>query len=105
MRHGAQLLYACRNATVRPNPGYSPQGVRRVLFVIDSRSIGADLSFAPPADEMAVMEGKTRRTWCSARRSRPRGCAGRRIKEYQQELRRPYHCVLLTPPNAGSRTS
>ena len=55
IRHGAKLLYAYCNATVPRIPLILRKAYGGAYIVMDSRSIGADLSFAWPTNEIAVM--------------------------------------------------
>ena len=55
IRHGAKLLYAYCAATV-PRVQVIPRKTYGGAYIVmDSRSIGADLSFAWPSNEIAVM--------------------------------------------------
>ena len=67
-------------------------------IVMDSRSIGADLSFAWPTNEIAVMgaEGRGQRHLPQGdrRRRRPRGArAPSWIEEYRDQLMHPYYAA------------
>ena len=55
IRHGAKLLYAYCNATVPRIQVIVRKAYGGAYIVMDSRSIGADLSYAWPANEIAVM--------------------------------------------------
>lgn len=55
IRHGAKLLYAYCNATVPRVQVILRKAYGGAYIVMDSRSIGADLSFAWPTNEIAVM--------------------------------------------------
>ena len=55
IRHGAKLLYAYCNATVPRIQFIVRKAYGGAYIVMDSRSIGADLSFAWPTNEIAVM--------------------------------------------------
>jgi methylmalonyl-CoA decarboxylase subunit alpha len=55
IRHGAKLLYAYCDATVPRVQVILRKAYGGAYIVMDSRSIGADLSFAWPANEIAVM--------------------------------------------------
>ena len=55
IRHGAKLLYAYCNATVPRIQVILRKAFGGAYIVMDSRSIGADLSFAWPTNEIAVM--------------------------------------------------
>ncbi len=55
IRHGAKLLYAYCNATVPRISVVVRKAYGGAYIVMDSRSIGADLSFAWPGNEIAVM--------------------------------------------------
>src|SRR4029078_8879418 len=53
--HGAKLLYAYCNATVPRVQLIMRKAYGGAYIVMDSRSIGADLSFPWPTNEIAVM--------------------------------------------------
>ena len=55
IRHGAKLLYAYCNATVPRISLVVRKAYGGAYIVMDSRSVGADLSFAWPTNEVAVM--------------------------------------------------
>ena len=55
IRHGAKLLYAYCDATVPRIQLILRKAYGGAYIVMDSRSIGADLSFAWPTNEIAVM--------------------------------------------------
>jgi acetyl-CoA carboxylase carboxyltransferase component len=55
IRHGAKLLYAYCNATVPRVQLILRKAFGGAYIVMDSRSIGADLSYAWPANQIAVM--------------------------------------------------
>ncbi|MFD0904623.1 acyl-CoA carboxylase subunit beta [Actinomadura sediminis] len=97
IRHGAKLLYAYCNATVPRVQLILRKAYGGAYIVMDSRSIGADLSFAWPANEIAVMgaEGAAevvfRREIAAA--DDPDEVRARRVKEYRQELMHPYYAA------------
>jgi acetyl-CoA carboxylase carboxyltransferase component len=55
IRHGAKLLYAYGNATVPRVQLILRKAFGGAYIVMDSKSIGADLSFAWPGNQIAVM--------------------------------------------------
>ncbi|MCJ0871738.1 acyl-CoA carboxylase subunit beta [Streptomyces sp. AP-93] len=97
IRHGAKLLYAYCNATVPRVQLILRKAYGGAYIVMDSRSIGADLSFAWPANEIAVMgaEGAAgvifRREIAAS--DRPESVRAQRIEEYRQELMHPYYAA------------
>jgi len=97
IRHGAKLLYAYCNATVPRVQVILRKAYGGAYIVMDSRSIGADLSFAWPTNEIAVMgaEGAAdvvfRREIASA--PDPDLARAQRIKEYSHELMHPYYAA------------
>ncbi|WP_243719070.1 acyl-CoA carboxylase subunit beta [Actinomadura sp. KC06] len=97
IRHGAKLLYAYCNATVPRVQVILRKAYGGAYIVMDSRSIGADLSFAWPTNEIAVMgaEGAAnvvfRREIAAA--PDPDEARAQRIKEYRQELMHPYYAA------------
>jgi acetyl-CoA carboxylase carboxyltransferase component len=97
IRHGAKLLYAYCNATVPRVQVILRKAYGGAYIVMDSRSIGADLSFAWPTNEIAVMgaEGAAnvvfRREIAAA--PDPEVARTQRIKEYRHELMHPYYAA------------
>lgn len=95
IRHGAKLLYAYYNATVPRIQLIVRKAYGGAYIVMDSRSIGADLSFAWPTNEIAVMgaEGAAnvvfRREIAAA--EDPEAARAERIQEYQDELMHPFY--------------
>ncbi|TYK43960.1 acyl-CoA carboxylase subunit beta [Actinomadura decatromicini] len=97
IRHGAKLLYAYCDATVPRIQVILRKVYGGAYIVMDSRSVGADLSFAWPTNEIAVMgaEGAAnvvfRREIAAA--PDPDEARRQRIKEYRQELMHPYYAA------------
>ncbi|MFE2911668.1 acyl-CoA carboxylase subunit beta [Kitasatospora indigofera] len=97
IRHGAKLLYAYCNATVPRVQVILRKAYGGAYIVMDSRSIGADLSFAWPTNEIAVMgaEGAAnvifRREINAA--DDPAVVRAQKIKEYKDELMHPYYAA------------
>ncbi|HEV8557329.1 MAG TPA: acyl-CoA carboxylase subunit beta [Actinophytocola sp.] len=97
IRHGAKLLYAYCNATVPRISVVLRKAYGGAYIVMDSRSIGADLSFAWPSNEIAVMgaEGAAnvifRREIAAA--GDPEATRRRKIEEYRDELVHPYYAA------------
>ncbi|WP_212755266.1 acyl-CoA carboxylase subunit beta [Flexivirga aerilata] len=97
IRHGAKLLYAYCNATVPRVQVIVRKAYGGAYIVMDSRGIGADLSFAWPTNEVAVMgaEGAAnivfRREIAAA--DDPEATRRARIEEYRGELMGPYHAA------------
>jgi methylmalonyl-CoA decarboxylase subunit alpha len=97
IRHGAKLLHAYCAATVPRIQVILRKAYGGAYIVMDSRSIGADLSFAWPTNEIAVMgaEGAAnvvfRREIAAA--PDPDAARAQRIKQYQQELMHPYYAA------------
>jgi acetyl-CoA carboxylase carboxyltransferase component len=97
IRHGAKLLYAYCNATVPRVQLILRKAYGGAYIVMDSRSIGCDLSFAWPTNEIAVMgaEGAAnvvfRREIAAA--DDPEAMRIQRVKEYKQELMHPYYAA------------
>ena len=56
IRHGAKLLYAYCEATVPRVQIITRKGYGGAFVVMNSKSIGADLAFAWPSAEIAVMD-------------------------------------------------
>lgn len=97
VRHGAKLLYAYCNATVPRIQLILRKAYGGAYIVMDSRSIGADLSYAWPTNEIAVMgaEGAAevmyRRQIAEA--DDPEAVRSQVIKEYRAELMHPYYAA------------
>jgi acetyl-CoA carboxylase carboxyltransferase component len=97
IRHGAKLLYAYCSATVPRIQVILRKAYGGAYIVMDSRSIGADLSYAWPANEIAVMgaEGAANIVFRREIAAAPDPDAARvqRIKEYREELMHPYYAA------------
>jgi acetyl-CoA carboxylase carboxyltransferase component len=97
IRHGAKLLYAYCNATVPRVSLILRKAYGGAYIVMDSRSIGADLSFAWPDNEIAVMGAEAaagvifRRQIAAA--SDPEQMRVSLIKEYKAKLMHPYYAA------------
>ncbi|AWS44274.1 acyl-CoA carboxylase subunit beta [Streptosporangium sp. 'caverna'] len=97
IRHGAKLLYAYCNATVPRIQVILRKAYGGAYIVMDSRSVGADLSFAWPTNEIAVMgaEGATniifRREIAAA--EDPERMRRHRAAEYREQLMHPYYAA------------
>ncbi|MGW7022516.1 acyl-CoA carboxylase subunit beta [Streptomyces decoyicus] len=97
IRRGAKLLYAYCNATVPRISLVLRKAYGGAYIVMDSRSIGADLALAWPANEIAVMgaEGAAnvifRREIAAA--DDPEAMRRQKIKEYKAELVHPYYAA------------
>ncbi|RKT54532.1 acyl-CoA carboxylase subunit beta [Saccharothrix australiensis] len=97
IRHGAKLLYAYCNATVPRVQVILRKAYGGAYIVMDSRSIGCDLSFAWPTNEIAVMGAAGaanvvfRREIAAA--DDPEAARAQKIKQYEQELMHPYHAA------------
>ncbi|MYS19320.1 Acetyl-CoA carboxylase, carboxyltransferase component [Streptomyces sp. DvalAA-14] len=97
IRHGAKLLYAYCNATVPRVSLILRKAYGGAYIVMDSRSIGADLAFAWPGNEIAVMgaEGAAnvvfRREIAAA--ADPVAMRAQKIAEYRSELVHPYYAA------------
>ena len=97
IRHGAKLLYAYCNATVPRISLILRKAYGGAYIVMDSQSIGADLTYAWPTNEIAVMgaEGAAnvifRRQIAEA--EDPDAMRTRMVKEYKSELMHPYYAA------------
>lgn len=95
IRHGAKLLYAYCNATVPRVQVILRKAYGGAYIVMDSRSIGADLSFAWPTNEIAVMGAEAavgviyRKELAAA--SSPDQLRSQLIAEYAEEFMHPYY--------------
>ncbi|GAB3959150.1 hypothetical protein GCM10028832_16810 [Streptomyces sparsus] len=97
IRRGAKLLYAYCNATVPRISVVLRKAYGGAYIVMDSRSIGADLSLAWPTNEIAVMgaEGAANVIFRKqiAAADDPEALRAQRIKEYKAELMHPYYAA------------
>ncbi|MEV5796916.1 acyl-CoA carboxylase subunit beta [Streptomyces collinus] len=97
IRHGAKLLYAYCNATVPRISLILRKAYGGAYIVMDSQSIGADLTLAWPTNEIAVMgaEGAAnvifRRDIAAS--ATPEAVREQKIKEYRSELMHPYYAA------------
>jgi len=97
IRHGAKLLYAYCNATVPRVSLILRKAYGGAYIVMDSSSIGADVTLAWPSNEIAVMgaEGAAnvifRRDIALA--ENPEAVRAQKIKEYRTELMHPYYAA------------
>ncbi|WP_406445476.1 acyl-CoA carboxylase subunit beta [Streptomyces sp. NBC_01613] len=97
IRHGAKLLYAYCNATVPRISLILRKAYGGAYIVMDSQSIGADLTLAWPTNEIAVMgaEGAAnvifRRQIAAS--DDPEAVRAQKIKEYRSELMHPYYAA------------
>ncbi|MBZ4019419.1 acyl-CoA carboxylase subunit beta [Streptomyces purpurogeneiscleroticus] len=97
IRHGAKLLYAYCNATVPRVQVILRKAYGGAYIVMDSRSIGCDLSFAWPTNEIAVMgaEGAVdvihRRAVAAAKD--PEATRQALTEEYREALIHPYYAA------------
>jgi methylmalonyl-CoA decarboxylase subunit alpha len=95
IRHGAKLLYAYCDATVPRVQVIMRKAYGGAYIVMDSRSIGADLSFAWPTNEIAVMGAEAaadviyRKELAAA--DSPDQLRVQLIAEYKEELMHPYY--------------
>ncbi|HEX2706187.1 MAG TPA: acyl-CoA carboxylase subunit beta [Candidatus Lustribacter sp.] len=94
IRHGAKLLYAYCEATVPRISVVLRKAYGGAYIVMDSKSIGADLCFAWPASEVAVMgaEGAANIIFRKeiARAADPEGRRTELVQEYQDRLMHSY---------------
>ena len=97
IRHGAKLLYAYCNATVPRIQVILRKAYGGAYIVMDSRSIGTDLSFAWPSNEIAVMgaEGAANVIFRKeiAASATPELTRQSRIEEYREHLMHPYYAA------------
>ncbi|MFH8571823.1 acyl-CoA carboxylase subunit beta [Streptomyces sp. NPDC017993] len=97
IRHGAKLLYAYCNATVPRISVVLRKAYGGAYIVMDSQSIGADLTLAWPTNEIAVMgaEGAAnvifRREIAAS--DDPERTRSQLIDEYQDKLMHPYYAA------------
>jgi methylmalonyl-CoA decarboxylase subunit alpha len=97
IRHGAKLLYAYCNATVPRIQVILRKAYGGAYIVMDSRSIGADVSVAWPGNEIAVMGAQSAvsvvyRKQIAASEERE-DTRARLIGEYTEEMMHPYYAA------------
>jgi acetyl-CoA carboxylase carboxyltransferase component len=97
IRHGAKLLYAYCAATVPRIQLILRKAYGGAYIVMDSRSVGADLSYAWPTNEIAVMGAEGAAKVIFRRRiaesDDPAATYEQLVKEYRAELMHPYHAA------------
>ncbi|MGW2643526.1 acyl-CoA carboxylase subunit beta [Streptomyces sp. NPDC001393] len=97
IRHGAKLLYAYCNATVPRIQLILRKAYGGAYIVMDSRSVGADLSYAWPTNEIAVMGAEGAAGVVFRRRIQaaedPEAMRRRVVEEYKAELMHPYYAA------------
>ncbi|WP_129311985.1 acyl-CoA carboxylase subunit beta [Streptomyces sp. L2] len=97
IRHGAKLLYAYCNATVPRVQVILRKAYGGAYIVMDSRSIGCDVSFAWPTNEIAVMgaEGAANVVFRReiAASDDPDAERARLVEAYRSELMHPYYAA------------
>ena len=96
IRHGAKLLYAYCEATVPRIQIITRKAYGGAYVVMNSKSIGADLAYAWPSAELAVMGAVRARSRSSTaarspRRGRPGGPEGRAGRRVRRALAQPVH--------------
>jgi acetyl-CoA carboxylase carboxyltransferase component len=97
IRHGAKLLYAYCNATVPRVQLILRKAYGGAYIVMDSRSIGTDVSLAWPTNEIAVMGAEGAANVIFRREIKaaddPEAVRRLKIKEYRTELMHPYYAA------------
>ncbi|WP_369392524.1 acyl-CoA carboxylase subunit beta [Streptomyces sp. CG1] len=97
IRHGAKLLYAYCDATVPRISLILRKAYGGAYIVMDSRSIGADLTYAWPTNEIAVMGAEGAANVIFRRRiadaEDPEAVRAELVKEYKSELMHPYYAA------------
>ena len=98
IRHGAKLLYAYCEATVPRIQIITRKAYGGAYVVMNSKSIGADLAFAWPSAEIAVMgaAGRGRDPLPPRARSRPPTPTPERaelVEEYTERFANPYEAA------------
>ncbi|KOX24122.1 acyl-CoA carboxylase subunit beta [Nocardiopsis sp. NRRL B-16309] len=94
IRHGAKLLYAYCEATVPRVQVILRKAYGGAYIVMDSRSIGTDLSLAWPSNEIAVMGAEGAVNVVHRRELRaaddPRARRAELVEDYRRRLMHPY---------------
>nr|WP_232534025.1 carboxyl transferase domain-containing protein [Plantactinospora sp. KBS50] len=97
IRHGAKLLYAYCDATVPRISIVLRKAYGGAYIVMDSRSLGADLAFAWPGNEIAVMGAEGAANVIFRREIQaaddPDALRQQKVKEYRAQLMHPYYAA------------
>lgn len=97
IRRGAKLLYAYCDATVPRVSVILRKAYGGAYIVMDSKSVGADVSFAWPTNEVAVMGSQAAVEVIHARALRsavdPEAQRTELIADYETQLMSPYLCA------------
>ena len=97
IRHGAKLLYAYCEATVPRVQVILRKAYGGAYIVMDSRSIGADLSVAWPSNEIAVMGPQSAVSVIYRKQiagtADPAALRARLAEEYAEEMMHPYYAA------------
>ncbi|QKZ24462.1 acyl-CoA carboxylase subunit beta [Streptomyces chartreusis] len=97
VRHGAKLLYAYCNATVPRVSVVLRKAYGGAYIVMDSQSIGSDVTYAWPTNEIAVMGAEAAADVIFRRRiaeaDDPQVVRAALVKEYAAELIHPYYAA------------
>jgi methylmalonyl-CoA decarboxylase subunit alpha len=97
IRHGAKLLYAYCEATVPRIQVILRKAYGGAYIVMDSRSIGADLAYAWPTNEIAVMGAEGAANVIHRKRIAaapdPDQVRAALVDEYRQQLMHPYYAA------------
>jgi acetyl-CoA carboxylase carboxyltransferase component len=97
IRHGAKLLYAYCNASVPRIQVILRKAYGGAYIVMDSRSIGADLSYAWPTNEIAVMgaDGAANLIFRRdiAASDDPERTRLEKMNDYKEQLMHPYYAA------------
>ncbi|MCX4807341.1 acyl-CoA carboxylase subunit beta [Streptomyces sp. NBC_01214] len=97
IRHGAKLLYAYCNATVPRVQVILRKAYGGAYIVMDSLSIGSDVSLAWPTNEIAVMGAEGAANVVFRRQIQaaddPDAMREQLVKEYKAELMHPYYAA------------
>jgi acetyl-CoA carboxylase carboxyltransferase component len=96
--HGAKLMYAYCEATVARVQVILRKAYGGAYIVMDSRSIGADLSFAWPTNEIAVMGAEAAVNAIHRKKlaaTQDPGLRAELVADYVAQLVHPYHAAEL----------
>lgn len=97
IRHGAKILYAYSEATVPKITVILRKAYGGAYVALNSKAIGADLVYAWPASEIAVMgpEGAANVIYAReiASHENPEAFRAERIQAYRDQVANPYHAA------------
>ena len=99
IRHGAKVLYAYSEATVPKISMIMRKAYGGAYIAMNSKEMGADMVFAWPIAEIAVMGSGRRREYCFQKKNK----GGRNPEEMRSQCKKEYEERFLNPYIASAR--